>query len=261
MPRRRLRATRVPAGGALPGFCSTSNSIHSPRYGWIVPVTSWCLAGFRSRNRSPGWKITPGDRTSCETTTRSVPLITNVPLSVIMGKSPMKTVCDLISPVVLLVNSAVTNSGAAYVMSLSLHSSTEYLVGSKRWSRKLSDIDPEKSSMGEISSKISSRPDRVETSSRPASTASLTRDCQSSLPTSQSNEETCRSSRLGTSSGSRILAKEMRGFLLDVRGLLRAAKRGPSEGTSEDRCLPKLKSQAAHTHSTGRHGHTAQAVI
>ena len=98
--RRRLRATRVPAVTSLPGFCSTSNSIHSPRYGWIVPVTSWCFARLRSRNRSPGWKITPGLRTSCDTTTRSVPLITNVPLSVIMGKSPMKTVCSLISPVV-----------------------------------------------------------------------------------------------------------------------------------------------------------------
>jgi hypothetical protein len=42
-----------------------------------------------------------------------------------------------------------------------------------------------------------------------------------------------------------------------VLALLRAAKRGPSEG----RVLPKLKSQAAHTHSTGRQGHTAQAVI
>src|SRR3954452_7817109 len=138
----------------------------------------------------------------------------NVPLSVITGKSPMKTVWLLISPVVLLVNSAVTNSGAAYVMSLSLHSSTEYLVGSKRWSRKLSDIDPEKSSIGEISSKISSRPERVETSSRPAPTASWTRVCQSSLPTSQSNEETCRSSRLGTSSGSRGFGEEMRGVFL-----------------------------------------------
>ncbi len=36
-----------------------------------------------------------------------------VPLSVITGKSPMNTVWLLISPVVLLVNSAVTNSGAA----------------------------------------------------------------------------------------------------------------------------------------------------
>ncbi|MGB6195054.1 MAG: peptidogalycan biosysnthesis protein, partial [Methyloceanibacter sp.] len=26
-------ATRVPAVTSLPGFCSTSNSIHSPRYG------------------------------------------------------------------------------------------------------------------------------------------------------------------------------------------------------------------------------------
>jgi hypothetical protein len=39
--------------------------------------------------------------------------MTNVPLSVIRGKSPMKTVWLLISPVSLLMNSAVTNSGAA----------------------------------------------------------------------------------------------------------------------------------------------------
>src|SRR6476646_8358156 len=136
-------------------------------------------------------------------------------------------------------------------MSLSLHSSTEYLVGSNRWSRKLSDIDPEKSSIGEISSS----PDRVDTSSRPSSTAAATRACQTSLPTSQSNEETCRSSRLGTSSGSRIFANEMRGFLLVMRvvlGLLRAAKRGPSEG-SVTVDLPELSSQAAHAHSTGLH--------
>ena len=36
----------------------------------------------------------------------------NVPLGVISGKSPMKTVWLLISPVSLFVNSAVTNSGA-----------------------------------------------------------------------------------------------------------------------------------------------------
>ena len=56
-------------------------------------------------------KYTPGERTSCDTTTRSVPLMMNVPLSVISGKSPMKTVWLLISPVSLLVNSAVTNIG------------------------------------------------------------------------------------------------------------------------------------------------------
>ena len=81
-----------------------------------------------------------------------------VPLSVITGKSPMKTVWLLISPVVLFVNSAVTNSGAAYVMSLSLHSSTEALTSSKRGSEKDRDMEPEKSSMGEISVRISSRP-------------------------------------------------------------------------------------------------------
>ena len=56
--------------------------------------------------------MTPGERTSCDTTTRSVPLMMNVPLSVIIGKSPMKTVCSLISPVFRLANRARTKIGA-----------------------------------------------------------------------------------------------------------------------------------------------------
>lgn len=52
--------------------------------------------------------------------------MTKVPLLVMSGKSPMKTVWDLISPVSLLVNSAVTKSGAANVKSRSLHSSIEF---------------------------------------------------------------------------------------------------------------------------------------
>jgi hypothetical protein len=44
---------------------------------------------------------------------RSVPLMMNVPRDVIMGKSPMKTVCSLISPVVEFMNRAVTKSGRA----------------------------------------------------------------------------------------------------------------------------------------------------
>jgi hypothetical protein len=67
------------------------------------------LSDALSTDRS---KYTPGDRTSWETTTRSVPLITNVPRSVISGKSPMNTVWLLISPVVVFMNSAVTKSGA-----------------------------------------------------------------------------------------------------------------------------------------------------
>src|SRR4051795_7705698 len=111
-----------------------------------------------------------------------------VPLADMSGKSPMNTVWLLISPVVLLVNSAVTNIGAEYVMSLSLHSSTVYFGGSKRWSRKDSDMVPWKSSIGDISSKTSSRPSVTGTSSRPASSADWTRDCQASLPTSASND-------------------------------------------------------------------------
>src|SRR3954451_1724283 len=150
--------------------------------------------------------MTPGDRTSWETTTRSVPLMMNVPLSVIIGKSPMNTVWLLISPVVWLVNSAVTNNGAAYVMSLSLHSSVEALTSSKRGSEKERDIEPEKSSIGEISVRISSRP--------PAgfsSPASMRRWNHASSPTSHSNDWVCRSSRSGTRRGSRIFSKETRG--------------------------------------------------
>src|SRR5467141_2384561 len=115
-----------------------------------------------------------------------------VPLADMSGKSPMNTVWLLISPVVLLVNSAVTNIGAEYVMSLSLHSSTEYLGGSKRWSRNDNDIDPEKSSIGEISSKISSRPDVGGRSSRRSLRPCAMRPCHASLPSSQSNESVCR---------------------------------------------------------------------
>src|SRR5215813_11081823 len=95
-------------------------------------------------------------------------------------------------------------------MSRSLHSSIEYLGGSKRWSRNDSDIDPEKSSIGEISSKISSRPEVSGTSWRPSSRAAATRACHFALPRSQSKLSVCSARRFGTSSGSRILAKEIR---------------------------------------------------
>ena len=72
----------------------------------------------------------PGERTIWETTTRSAPLMTNVPDSVISGKSPMKISCSLISPVSLLCRRTLTFIGAAYVASRALHSSTSYLGGS-----------------------------------------------------------------------------------------------------------------------------------
>src|SRR5919112_3125673 len=130
-----------------------------------------------------------------------------VPLSVINGNSPMNTVWDLISPVSLFMNSAVTNRGAAYVTSRSLQSSTEYFGGSKRWSRNDRLIVSEKSSIGEISSKISSRPDFDETSERPAASACSTSAFQESDPISQSKLSVCSARSSGTSSGSAILAK------------------------------------------------------
>src|SRR5215469_11400814 len=179
-------------------------------------------------------KYTPGERTSWLTTTRSVPLMMNVPLSVISGKSPMNTVWLLISPVVLLMNSAVTNIGAEKVMSFSLHSSAEYLGGSNRWSRNDSDIVPVKSSIGLISSKISSRPDCSDRSLRPSLRSVSILPRHRSLPSSQSNESVCRASRLGTTSGSLIRANEMRcGPGAIAEALREAANRGPSELVAE----------------------------
>src|SRR3954447_18148900 len=126
-------------------------------------------------------------------------------------------------------------------MSRSLQSSIEYFGGSNRWSRNDRDMVPWKSSIGLISSKISSRPEEVGTSSRPSFWACSTRARHFSLPSSVSKLSVWRARRFGTSSGSRIFANEMRRgavllvpFLAGVWGGLlavrEAAKRGPSEG-------------------------------
>ena len=106
---------------------------------------------------------TPGERTSCDTTTRSVPLMMKVPFSVIIGKSPMKTVCSLISPVFRFMNRARTKIGAEKVMSFSLHSSTENFGGGRRSSSSGSNSSSSwrlslKSLMGEMSRKVSANP-------------------------------------------------------------------------------------------------------
>src|SRR5581483_10846803 len=90
-------------------------------------------------------------------------------------------------------------------MSLSLHSSMDALTSSKRGLEKDRLIEPEKSSIGDSSVRISSSPDWVRAPASPA------RPCQAALPTSQSNDSVCSARRFGTSSGSRILAKEVRG--------------------------------------------------
>ncbi len=58
---------------------SYSNSTHDPRYGMICAM---------KRVLSSEWKNAPGDRCSWLTMTRSVPLMMNVPCSVISGMSP-----------------------------------------------------------------------------------------------------------------------------------------------------------------------------
>src|SRR5438132_4601111 len=89
-------------------------------------------------------------------------------------------------------------------MSLSLHSSMDALTSSKRGLEKDRLIEPEKSSIGESSLRISARPDWAELSPS-------TRAFHASLPTSQSKDSVCSARRFGTSSGSRILAKDVRG--------------------------------------------------
>src|ERR1700709_1224249 len=94
-------------------------------------------------------------------------------------------------------------------MSLSLHSSMDALTSSKRGLEKDRLIEPEKSSIGEISPRISSKPDWSRTTT--PSSAFATRLRQASLPINQSNDSVCRARRLGTSNGSRIFANEVRG--------------------------------------------------
>src|SRR5579875_504564 len=86
-------------------------------------------------------------------------------------------------------------------MSLSLHSSMECGGSMSFGSRNSSDMVSEKSRIGLISARISSRPEGV-----PGSTE----ERHSSAPISHLNEVVCSARRSGTSSGSLIRAKEMR---------------------------------------------------
>ena len=85
-------------------------------------------------------KKTPAERWSWETTTRSVPLMMNVPFSVIRGSSPRYTSCSRTSRMVWVFVSlslsttlrrSVTLSGIANVMPRSWHSSTVYFGSPK----------------------------------------------------------------------------------------------------------------------------------
>src|SRR4051794_28271080 len=111
-------------------------------------------------------------------------------------------------------------------MSLSLHSSRDALTSSKRGLEKDSDIEPLKSSIGLISSRISARPPTASACSWGESVAR-----HSGLPISQSNEAVCSASRSGTSSGSLILAKETRSGAPGIFCWSASPVRGPDCGS------------------------------
>ncbi len=108
--------------------------------------------------------------------------------------------------------------------SFSLHSSSVYLGSTKTGFSNDSDIVSLKSSIGEISSKISCRPDFSETSS-PAALRAATTSSHFSSPISQWKLSVWRARRGGTSRGSLIFAKEVR---RELTAELRAAKVRPS---------------------------------
>ncbi len=107
---------------------SIVNSTHEPRNGMIRALNS--LEPF-------GWIVssntTPGERWSCETITRSAPLTMKVPRGVSSGRSPRYTSFSMMSfgrrsspTSSQTIRRSVAFSGAAYVMSRSMHSSMSY---------------------------------------------------------------------------------------------------------------------------------------
>ena len=98
-------------------FTSVRNSSHVPRLG----INSQAKDSFPVFSSYPVEKYAPGERTICETMTRSAPLIIKVPVSVISGKSPRKTSSHLLitSPVVL---SVISSSIRAFKGAAKLHS-------------------------------------------------------------------------------------------------------------------------------------------
>src|SRR5581483_10610696 len=116
-----------------------------------------------------------------------------VPFSVIIGKSPMKTVCSLISPVWAFMKRAVTKRGREKVMSFSLHSSSEYFGGSNSGSASSSFREPVKSSMGEMSVRVSAIPSSRNHLNESRCTA--TKSGSGMTSRSFANEKRCRAAR------------------------------------------------------------------
>ena len=84
-------------------LASVSNSNQAPRLGMVV-----CPKLSRPFLSALRWKYEPGLRTNWLTIKRSEPLLINVPISVMSGKSPKKTSCVFNSPVSLFTRRKVT---------------------------------------------------------------------------------------------------------------------------------------------------------
>src|SRR4051794_31686375 len=145
------------------------------------------------------------------------------------------------------------------------------LTSSNRGAEKDSDIVPEKSSMGLISSRISASPER-------ACGSPAVRAAHASLPTSQSKDSVWMARRLGTSRCSVIRPKETRrgAKALDVRlvfagredgkmrpsedlwcrtAVSRAPRWAPSKSPKRGQCAQGCSRKAAQTSSlAGRAG-------
>ena len=89
-------------------WASCSNSSQAPRLGMTVvpnislPVLSTSFALYA-----------PGERTSCDTITRSAPLMMNEPESVMRGNSPMNTSWSMTSSLTLFTSLTFTCMGSA----------------------------------------------------------------------------------------------------------------------------------------------------
>ena len=99
-----------------------SYSSQAPRVGMTCPkylLLSVFLSMFSLKN-------TPALLTICDTITRSLPLMIKLPVGVIIGKSPMKIFCSLISPVSLFTSFTFTRKGLEKVTSFIFESVIVY---------------------------------------------------------------------------------------------------------------------------------------
>jgi hypothetical protein len=124
-----LRATPGAGGDVLAGLLLDVELDPLAAVGVDGAGDELVLARLRRRNRSPGWKMTPGDRTNLDDPLGAVD--DERALLGHHGEVAHEDVCSLISPVFWLTNRARTKIGAEGHVLL-LHSSTVNFGGGRR---------------------------------------------------------------------------------------------------------------------------------